>query len=181
MTIQIGVYRIITYPACSVDDILRMGVKPDYSYDNFFYLRITHLITELKLHSQVIGYNSGSDPVLCYLGDALHGLQVIVDNRVYHFSFSDEEENFVIELLTSVIAVFPITSSFFVIHEIGVRKVSFMGHKIWEITTEDTIKNFRIDIGKKCLILELYNSRCVVVHLNTGYSTIVPPRHVALS
>lgn len=68
-----------------------MSVKPDYSRDNFLYVEAVFLSTEIKLFSQVIGYDSG-DPTLCYLGDALHGLQVIFENRMYHFSFFDEKE-----------------------------------------------------------------------------------------
>lgn len=173
MTIQIGVYRIVTYPACSIDDLLRMGIKPGYSYDIFFYVKATHIITESELFAKVIGYDY-SDPTLCYLGDTLYGLQVIADNRVYHLSFWGVEKSFVIELLTPVMAVILIDNSLFVIHEVGIRKISLAGDTIWDITTDDSVKNFRVDTSQEYLLLELHNSRRITVDLSTGHSTVQP-------
>jgi hypothetical protein len=105
MTIHMGKYRIVACPACSADDLARMSVKPDYSHNNFLYFEVVYLSTEIKLFAQVIGYDFG-DPTVCYLGDALHGLRVISENKMYHFSFFDEEENFLVELLATVISNF---------------------------------------------------------------------------
>lgn len=170
MKIQIGKHRVVVYQSCSSNDLIRMGLKPDDNYNNFYYFTVTHCITEEKLFSQVIGYDYETcEPILCCFNNLLNGLQVISDNKFYHFSFLDTKKNFVIELLTPVIAILPTEDALFVIHEVGAKKVSLAGNEIWDITTNDSIKNFKTDAEQKYLLVELYDSSHVKIQLSTGH------------
>lgn len=167
MMIQMGTYRVVTYPACSADDLARMRIKPDYSCDNFLYIKAIHLVTEIELFSQVIGYDSG-DPTLCYLGDALHGLQVISETKVYHFSFFDTQDNFIVELPAAVMSVLPVKNALIVIHEVGIKKISFKGIELWNVHTDDMVVGFSINSGQEYIILTLWNATSVRVQLING-------------
>jgi hypothetical protein len=167
MTIQMGEYRVVAYPACSADDLARMSIKPDYRRDNFLYLEAVCLSTEIKLFSQVIGYDSG-DPTLCYLGDALHGLQVISENKMYHFSFFDEKENFIVELPAAVISILPIRNTLIVIHEVGIKKISFKGIELWNVYTDDMVIDFSINSDQEYIVLTLCNATLIRIQLING-------------
>lgn len=170
MKVQINKYLVTIYPSCSLDDIVRMGFKPDHIYDEFYCLTVTNHITEENLFSKAIGYNL-CEPTLCYLNGMLDGVQVIADSRLYHFAFLDTREDFFIEFLAPIMAVIPInieTPAFCIIHEIGIKKVSLTGNGIWDIATYDTVKNFSINFDQEYLLLELYDSHHMKIHLRTG-------------